>query len=160
MCLYCEENKPKRAEKDIVCYKRVTPITAKDGIVFLTPYLRTEIGFDVIRGDKPLKAEGKKSITDYTFDGLYSVGGGFIHTYGFLRDALEDVEMDCEINFNCEDIVIECIIPKGTYYLEGRDSFGHKGFASRKIKFTAKESISQFIDEKISRLLNYKDSIA
>ena len=164
MCLFSKENKLVRAEEDIVCYKRLLPIFEKDGVKFITPYQLMEVPLEVIKGKADFKAEGDKEIRG--FNNEYTICGGFIHTYAFLRDALEEIDMDGQSGVNCDDIVLQCIIPKGTYYLEGQDSFGHRGFASRKIRFTIdeesinKEVLESLIDERVENLKNFKNGLA
>lgn len=166
MCLFSKENKLVRAEEDIVCYKRLMPIFEKEGVKFITPYQLKEVPLEAIKGNTDFKAEGNKEISRQAFDDVYTVCGGFIHTYAFLRDALEEIDMDGQVGVNCDDIVLQCIIPKGTYYLEGQDSFGHRGFAARKIRFTIdeesinKEVLESLIDERVENLQNFKNGLA
>lgn len=137
MCLFSTTNKMVMAEEDIVCYKRVMVLIYKDEVTFLTPYQLTQIPIDVILGKKDFKAVGIKEISKGAIDRDYTVHGGFIHTYAFCRDACENADLDSQVmNDDADEIIIQCIIPKGTYYIQGRDGYGNIGYAARKIRFT------------------------
>lgn len=155
MCLF-SKSKLVRADKDIVCYKRLFPIFEKDGIKFLTPYQLVEVPIDVLNGEKDFKAIGDKEVSNCDFFGEYSVGSGFIHTYASFGEAVEQAELDAEVCCeDCDEIIVECIIPKGTYYLQGRDSYGSISYASRKIRFnldSTNAEINRLIEKKNQKI--------
>ena len=130
-------------EQGIVCYKRVKRYRTNDGEVFHTPpYFGSRISDDIIKGKQPFKAVGRASInpTIVGYDDEFFVGKGFIHTYAFLRDAIE--EMDAG------EVVYQCFIPKGTKYLKGYDYMHCPCFASKEIVFAERCTRNRFLRTK------------
>ena len=50
-----------------------------------------------------------------------------LHSFGILNEAIEDAELDC-------DIIVKCIIPKGSIYYVGK-SHDKVSYASNKLKY-------------------------
>lgn len=127
MCLFAKTKRMKVAKEDIKCYKRITFLFNGDEIKFTTPCQGTIVPIDVLLGKQEFSAlgnlEAKKGEKEYV------IFGGVIHSYVYLRDACEN---------QCSDeLVVPCIIPKGTKYIEGYDSWRYKNIAARTIKVDA-----------------------
>lgn len=126
MCLYTKkDSKLQVAEKDIVCYKRLLYFERSG--MFGTPYQFAVVTKRQLMGKICFTAKGKKEIVTTELDEV-KVGGGFIHTYKFLNQDERNCNRDGQYIF-------KCIIPKGTEYIVGVDSYGYPSFASRKIRF-------------------------
>lgn len=54
---------------------------------------------------------------------------GFVHSFKNKKDAIEFARWPSYVD------VVECIIPKGTYYFEGWNADGSDGYASTQIKY-------------------------
>lgn len=120
---------PKVSDKDIVCFKMLLLKNGDyylTGTHFLTPWRWLEVPSECVEGKKdftPLDAE-----TDIYYSDLqntWKVAGGAIHTYVDKYDTER----------HSRGVLFECVIPAGTPYYEGIDSHGHRGYASRKIRF-------------------------
>ena len=122
MCLFTK-NKRQRATHDIVCYKKISVYNGR----VLSPFMFHEIPMQVIEGKEPYIAKGKQMILEYGLGSEMMIGGGFIHTYENLSVAYRLAGED--------DLIIKCVIPKGTYYFKGDDGNCHPSYAARKIKF-------------------------
>jgi len=127
MCLFAKTKRLKVAKEDIKCYKRITFLFDGDKIKFCTPYQWTFVPIDVLLGKEEFSALGNLEATKGK--GEYTIFGGVIHTYAFERDA-------CESRYS-DELVVACIIPKGTKYIEGHDNFGCKTIAAQTIKVNA-----------------------
>jgi hypothetical protein len=128
MCLFAKTKRLIVAKEDIKCYKRFTFFINSEEIKFVTPYQWTIVPTDVLLGKQEFSAlgglEAKKGEK-----GEYTIFGGVIHTYAYERDACEN---------QCSDeLVVACIIPKGTKYIEGHDGWGCKTIAAQTIKVDA-----------------------
>ena len=113
MCLVCENLNYKIAEEDIVCYKVVFELDKKS---YMTPYQQY-----CCKLDEHCVNKGTISIKRFSKDSNYYIYGGMFHSYQKLSDACLDM-----LWFNSlgkHTIVIKCIIPKGTHYIEG--NFGN-----------------------------------
>lgn len=144
MCLIIEAKAtPKRAKKDIICYKVIKRYTFSDGTENLhTPYKFAPIPKDVINGKKPFtaKTSGGATVTDKMFERCGRYFGDFgevskcaIHTYTTETGAIADADL-LKQYYGGNFIIYKCIIPKDTLYYEG-DFEGIKSFASKKIVF-------------------------
>lgn len=126
------------AETDIVCYKMIEVYGRKKGEeVLRTPYQGTRVELN-----KTYTAEGIEDLYSEVDDDFMQieVGSGFIHSFQEFEDAMEDV-----LDYGYGNIVVKCIIPKGTEYIKGMfDSY--YGYASKKIVYT---NTIVFIDPKI-----------
>ena len=128
MCLYAKkDSKLQVAEEDIVCYKRLLYYNGASGTMFGTPYQFAVVTKRQLMGKICFTAKGKKEIVTTEWDEV-KVGGGFIHTYAFSNHADRNCSRD-------DQYIFKCIIPKGTEYMVGTDSYGYPSFASRKIRF-------------------------
>ena len=97
-----------------------------------TPCTNTIVTKDIWQGKSFLVADGKieaKKIEEGYFNGLYEITKGVIHTFKYRFNAIK--------NLGEESILFECLIPKGTRYIEGGDGY-FSGFVSEKIKFLKK----------------------
>lgn len=127
MCLFANTKRLKVAKEDIKCYKRITFFFNGADIKFVTPYQWTIVPIDVLLGKEQFSALGNLEATKGK--GEYTIFGGVIHSYVFERDACEN---------QCSDeLVVACIIPKGTKYIEGHDGWGCKTIAAQTIKVDA-----------------------
>lgn len=143
MCLLIETETPKRAKKDITCYKVLRLDTYNDGTeVVYTPYQFSTVPKNVINGKKPFIAKTEKgsTITDKMFEqGRHCYGAVFgraIHTFATKNGAIYDADL-LKTYFGTNCIIYKCIIPKDTLYYKG-DFGGIKSFASQKIIFKEK----------------------
>lgn len=108
MCLAIKTREPvfKIAEEDIVCYKLIRHGKEE----YTTAYRGVKIPKLCIWGWKKFKAEG-----DYDFLSMgcsSMIYGGVIHTFQTMFGAMDMQVLDVEE-------VWECVIPKGTKYVEG-----------------------------------------
>ncbi len=105
MCLVSKRRFPKKAKKDIICYKLLEKFEEK----YYTPCRGIYVDIN-----KELKAKGiSLSIIE-----PYEKGEGYIHSFRTLphRDALESS------GWNLSRIsIFKCIIPKGTKYHIGNN---------------------------------------
>lgn len=111
MCLLSKWRFPRKAKKDIVCYKllMVLPINPEK-IQFVTPFMH-----DVIDIHKPIIATSNGTLLEKWWDGItspYTKTYGYIHTY-FNKEEAEKCADSLELsNYK----IFKCIIPKGTKY--------------------------------------------
>ena len=141
MCLFAKTNEIKVAEDDIKCYKVINVKKVFNDYVFLTPYQLVEVDIDTLLGQKPFSADRKPKLEKFK-DDVYVAEGGFIHAFKHYEDALDDCDY-------C-DIVFECIIKKGTKYIEGV-CFENVGIAAESVMFNPycysdKESLYKFVE--------------
>lgn len=116
MCLKSKWRFPRRAKKDIVCYKI---LCREEGDNYYTPYTNFKVDINI-----PLKAtESSLSKNGY----LKSIG--YIHTYSSLEKALD------EVLYFPSGVIFKCIIPKGTKYHRSRTNIE---LCSKQIKFIHK----------------------
>lgn len=111
MCLYSNQILPRRATKDIVCYKRMTKLSPG---LYITPYYyfrvhRDDFSLELDPRGKPIRIRSKSQ--NESFHTI--VCGGYFHTYGSCDYALQ---MKLPIN---SEVIIKCIIPKGSLYWKG-----------------------------------------
>lgn len=145
MCLFAETEKLKVAKEDIKCYKRIKFVFDKENIWFHTPYQFTKISKKILFGKKELVALGELKIIKGECE--YVVYGGLIHTYLYERDA---------VNYQCSnEIVVACIIPKGTKYIEGYDGWGTKNIAAKKVKVVSGFENEQQLKDAAVRVKNW-----
>lgn len=106
MCLYSKQILPRRATKDIVCYKRMVKLSPT---LYVTPYQN----FWVYRKDfnRVLHPKGKPIFLHHRnwTDFLYTiVRGGYFHAYPDCNYATQMLAHD--------ETIVKCIIPKGALY--------------------------------------------
>jgi len=129
MCLTSKWRFPKRAKKDIVCYK---VLERDDEGKLRTPYIDTYIN----NISTPFIAKG----ISLSFDNKYEKGKGYIHT--FTKLSFLELEYSTTLTFRFifhPPVVFKCIIPKGTKYHTSTDG---KEYCSKKIIF--KEKITKY----------------
>lgn len=145
MCLFSKTKRLKVAKEDIKCYKRITFFFNGVDIKFVTPYQWTIVPLDVLLGKEEFSALGSLEATKEK--GEYTIFGGVIHSYVFERDAHEN---------QCSDeLVVACIIPKGTKYIEGHDGWGCRTIAAQTIKIDAGFKDEKEIKEEAVRVENW-----
>lgn len=113
--------KIKKADKDIVCFKRVVKI----GKNYKTPYKHAVIPSECFKSEMEYTATGEIDIKVSDFQN--EVRGGMIHTYEYRSSAVSEM-------FPNEEVWV-CIIPKGTEYVWGVDGHDESSFASKAIRF-------------------------
>lgn len=133
MCCFSRTKRFKVAEIDITCYKILSiPENYFVGINedLKTPYTDTSVSKDIWSGKSPFLASGKFQ-TEKTYIGksLYLITSGVIHTFKYSFEAKKCLGE--------ESVLFECIIPKGTRYIEGDDGY-NSCYVSEKIKFVKK----------------------
>lgn len=111
----------KRADKDIVCYKRVVKTVRG----YETPYRLALIPPLCFKSEMEYTATGVLDIEPSSF--YKKVRGGMIHTYGYKDSAISLM--------NPDDEVWTCVIPKGTEYVSGFDTNDELSYASKAIRF-------------------------
>lgn len=111
----------KRAEKDIVCFKRIVKTIRG----YETPYRHAVIPPLCFKSEMEYTATGEIDIKSSDFQN--EVRGGMIHTYGFKNSAVS-------LMLPNEEVWV-CIIPKGTRYVMGFDTNDELSFASTVIRF-------------------------
>lgn len=109
--------KPKIADKDIICYKGFD----FDGLSgsLISPWKHASWNF---LKDPIMKAAGDPEVGEYYID------GGYIHSF---KDASGIKEVANNVALH-----IECIIPKGTEYYEGIEFDNLPGYASKEVRFS------------------------
>jgi hypothetical protein len=116
MCLFTKAKHPLIAQEDIVCYKIVHLDWHRGGGHFITPFQHTPIPDDVMSGECPFKATGKKSALrvengygSFSGNGLV-IDSGYIHAW---------VDENVSLTLSDRAAVYKCIIPAGTKYYKG-----------------------------------------
>jgi hypothetical protein len=127
----------KTANEDIVCYK----LMSYAQVQWRTPFQSFPVALDIVQGKKDFCADDgwkgfPKDVVPTLYSKLFYVGGGYIHTYASEISAKAEKEHYQTNHIHLS--VFECIIPKGTKYLEGRDSDFERGYASERIRFVKK----------------------
>jgi hypothetical protein len=136
-------NKPKVANKDIVCYKLLSRVTNPYYVddentpeepinLYFTPWIWAPVPQEVIEGKAPFVPLEKRPSFEIRQSLLcepyyYCYGGG-IHTFKRLSSAKRYSRTG--------DVIFECIIPKGTEYVEGTTTISvkHAAYVSRGIR--------------------------
>lgn len=136
MCLYSKENKLKVADQDIVCYKLLDKM---EGVGYKSPIMGFPIPQGVINGKLPYIAmnnKPKEIKSDYTSSvgNLFQYGPGLIHTLKHQPKKIIGYDKSSHL----QEELFECIIPKGTKYVEGADTSMCESYASEKIIFKRK----------------------
>lgn len=145
MCLEVKKTKEgdlplKIADKDIRCMK----VLEVDECGYRTPYRYKYLHQDIISGEVAFVAD--RSVPgDYeeeTFLAMHEeyaeIGAGAVHTYAYTKES--DKAIRNEVLFlrrmGCPraTVVFECVIPKGTEYMEGVYE-KHKCYGSKSIRF-------------------------
>lgn len=121
MCLNSKWRFPKRAKKDIVCYKILEKVETDNGDEYYTPYQDTEVDIT-----KPFKAKGIS--LSFSNNTRYEKTKGYIHTISSLEYIKTYLRGFGGIKF----AIFKCHIPKGTKYHE---SIYDVEYCSRKIVF-------------------------
>ena len=135
MCFYSTTKRFKIANRDITCYKILSiPESYFVGIneVLKTPYTNTAVPKDIWSGKSPFLAHGifdAEKIESGLYKGCYMITSGVIHTFMYNFEAKKYLGED--------SVLFECIIPKGTRYMEGDDGY-NSCYVSEKIKFLKK----------------------
>ena len=135
MCFYSQTKRFKVADRDITCYKMLSiPESYFVGVneALKTPYANTVVSKDIWSGKLPFTACGKfqaEKIESGICKGFYTITSGVIHTFKYSFQAKKCLGED--------SVLFECVIPKGTRYIEGDDGYS-SCYASEKIKFVKK----------------------
>lgn len=130
------------ADKDIECYKVLT-FRWEDRNKFKTKFLH-KLGrlkdFQTLFQDAPVTiGEVVNASPVLSQFELYKINSynprlyeGFIHSYKHLLDASKSKRGSW-----CEEyqVIVKCIIPKGTYYFTGTNDEGYDNYASCAIKY-------------------------
>ena len=145
MCLEVKKTKEgdlplKVADRDIRCMK----VLEVDDEGYRTPYRYKHLHPDIISGEVAFVAD--RSVPgDYeeeNFTAMHEeyaeIGAGAVHTYAYTEES--DKAIRNEVAFlrrmGCPraTVVFECVIPKGTEYMEGVYE-KHKCYGSKSIRF-------------------------
>ena len=139
MCMYVSAYaKPRKARKDIECFKVVLLRIGSAGLRhIMTPCQSTCLSPDVISGHVNFVAR-KYCFDDdkhYSPNGIY-ISRGFIHTFRRLKDA---ESFKNRLYVNGKPLIYKCVIPAGTEYYKGEDeSIECPAYASDAIRFVKK----------------------
>ena len=125
MCLYSKKLFPKRAEKDIICYKYLM----YEDSTLVTPVTKTKVTEDQLKRKVPFKARFSLGLVSITFDSDNSI------VFGISRGWIHTCKQPSNDEYYRSIITYKCIIPKGTLYYE--NMFGNE-YASKEIKFIEK----------------------
>ena len=132
MCLYKGLNKMQVAKKDITCYKIIEAYNFKDGNTRYQSYFQeTNIVFG-----SPLEAS-KKCLIEH-LNTISELNEEVVHAFVFNKFSNEMTLRlkECTEYYGataCEStdiIVIECTIPKGTWYCLGYDDGLHPNYGA------------------------------
>ena len=145
MCLEVKKTKEgnlplKIADRDIRCMK----VLEEDDEGYRTPYRYKRVHPDIISGEVAFVAD-RSYLGDYEVENFTAmheeyaeIGAGAVHTYAFTEES--DKAIRNEVAFLrrmwCPraTVVFECVIPKGTEYMEGVYE-KHKCYGSKSIRF-------------------------
>lgn len=130
--------KPRKAKKDIVCFKVVLLRIGSAGLRhIITPCQNTYLYPDVISGRVNFTAQKSlfEDVKHYSPEGIY-ISKGFIHTFKRLKNAKYFKSM---LYTNGKPLIYKCVIPAGTEYYKGEDeSVECPAYASDAIRFVEK----------------------
>lgn len=150
MCLSVLNQKEKIAKEDIICYKVLNRVIDDNGNLHLTtPFCNKPITDDILKG-KPFRPD-RRTKYQIEYDNLYPdrCGAGWIHVIDDKKIAVRVLRNERAIFESLtkffksikekfknkkEILLYECIIPKGTKYISGYNSWG-SGYAAKKIIF-------------------------
>lgn len=135
MCLLKKDNRMQIADKDIICYKIIEIYNMPNGKSINLSYYQ---GAKIVFG-KPIKALVQSDIE--TLNSLLVLGAEVVHAFvekEFSSITVSNLEetttfLSKREYRSCDSIdiaVIECTIPKGTYYCEGYDSTGRPNYGA------------------------------
>ena len=127
MCLITQQNQPKIADNDIICYKVLLKMKTGERTSYVSPiqhwfYFKDEPDPNyVFVPDKPYwldngKEDLKVSYVDMTYPVNYELYSGYFHMYKNKEDAEKFLTM---YNLPLSLSLFECVIPKGSKYYEG-----------------------------------------
>lgn len=134
MCQYLTKNikKYKKAKSDITCFKLLLDNNGK----FLTFYQLSEV--DLKEGQKieNFSNSSIKEIDNYLFKGLYfkRIDDGAIHSFCDYFEVFKEVLSRRNI-YASRMVVMECVIPKDAFYIEGVDFSSNKTYCSSELKY-------------------------
>ena len=121
MCLYIDKKihgpfqRIKKAKEDIVCYK----VLRDYGDHLYTPYIFSEVSSQVYKGELPMV--GECSNIRKLFRRIFhsnEIGEGYIHIFRLQSWAQGEAHF---LTSQKESVsLFKCIIPKGTYYYQGK----------------------------------------
>lgn len=121
MCLYSKTVKPKKADKDIICYK----VLIKDR---QTGTLRAPVASYTYELNKVHTAERAKRID------IKEITSGYFHTFNAIYEADKFCRATSKwVDSRQTSVIFRCKIPEGTYYYEGVDNCYRFGYASKKL---------------------------
>ena len=121
MCLYIDKKihgpfqRIKKAKDDIVCYK----VLRDYGSNLYTPYAFFEVSSQVYKGELPMI--GEYSNIRKLFRRIFHsdvIKEGYIHTFRLQSFAQNEARFLTIPNGDTS--IFKCIIPKGTYYYQGK----------------------------------------
>jgi hypothetical protein len=131
----------KIADKDIRCMK----VLEVDEYGYRTPYRYKRVHQDIVSGKEDFVADrnlpgdyDEETFTDMYYKEYADISAGAVHTYAYTEES--DKAIRSEVAFlrrlYCPraTVVFECMIPKGTEYMEGVYE-KHKCYGSKSIRF-------------------------
>lgn len=139
MCMYINSERfyKRTAKEDIVCYKSVKNSNDEETVRAVYYFFKYRIG-RTYRKRKVVKPKRSRVYLPNAF----RVDNGFFHSYKYLGPAKVDT-------YRFPDrLVVQCIIPKGSKYYEGKDISNEECYCSTAIR------IVKAINEKVSNSFN------
>ena len=135
MCLIIDDKHIvwKKAEEDITVYKTLTFLSGK----YCTPFICIPVPYNVVKGKVLFVAKtlDGNNVTKVWLKKVYknkkTVSSGLIHTFVDYDSAYASAKY-------WGDSLFECVIPKGTIYIEGTFDDEEPSYASTKIRFVKK----------------------
>lgn len=90
-----------------------------DSSQYRSPYQHTVYEIPSTVTDNAEEIVVKRYCTSGTF--VHEISSGYIHCYKDLLDAKDNVAWSIKYAKmpRCEDVIVKCVIPKGTKYWEG-----------------------------------------
>lgn len=121
MCIFTNNVKFKIADQDIVCYKVLLKSNVEGA--FLSPYLRFYCTLDKRYDDDNELDIHKWDKSDFTID------KGVFHMFANYEDAMDELDWlafpgwltfpeNIQAQYIC--VIVKCIIPEGSEYIEGK----------------------------------------
>lgn len=156
MCCISKEKKTKTAETDI----RVIKVIQKKANGYRTPYRHCYLKKDIIDGERPLIAYcnkwvklkkalfrhffGKRMVITPIFGRIIADDMGTDKLYVYEENLIHSFPSEMNINFTDNNKgfeVFDCIIPKGSEYIEGETYSFHSNLHVSKTKTYASSQI-------------------
>jgi hypothetical protein len=127
MCLETRQRRPRVAKEDITVYKNVIKVYSLDPILVVVD--------GKVRNAYPITHfEASIHKKQYAIGRTYSVPK-LGYSFGEVNEGFHSYKHDYEAKSQRSgEVTVECIIPKGALYFEGRNNGTSDGYCSTKLK--------------------------